>query len=291
MEDPAAFGRRLHHARVDRGLSQTALAAGICSPSSVSRWEDGQSVPDVDIMEQLADRLGMNPTVLTGEGFDSRLTGSAEDFADLLDTVFAPQDGIGRRDTTRPAPSATSAWIDHARSALDRADPWSSAPDPRPTVDDLSVDPLTPSTPASLETVELLDAMVRVRETPDRATVDALTDTLTWVTDAPLIFRRTAVETVVAVLLCADMPVAARAAVDRVSPPDITTTTALLLTWGGSSPGGLPPTATSRRGRDVAFGVLAHLRDAPAEVRRSTATAVVASCPDDGLVARWAGSL
>ncbi|MGP5643288.1 hypothetical protein ACTXO6_08085 [Corynebacterium variabile] len=33
MKDPAAFGRRLHHARVDRGLSQTGLAAGICSPA------------------------------------------------------------------------------------------------------------------------------------------------------------------------------------------------------------------------------------------------------------------
>lgn len=60
------------------------------------------------------------------------------------------------------------------------------------------MDPLTTTTPAALETVELLDAMVRVRETPDRATVEALTDTLTWTTDAPEMIRRTVAGAVVA---------------------------------------------------------------------------------------------
>jgi transcriptional regulator with XRE-family HTH domain len=286
MEDPAAFGRRLHHARVDRGLSQTGLAAGICSPSSVSRWEDGQSVPDHGTVERLADRLGMNPTVLTGLGFDSRLAGSADGFADLLHTVFAAE---GTSDY--PACSSAGSWIARVRSVLEQSAPYSTGPHPRPVVDDLAVDPLTSSTPVSLETVELLDAMVHVRENPDRATVDALTETLTWTTDAPEDVRQTALDTVVAVLVDAGMPVAAHGAVTRVDPPRISATVAALLSSDRSSPctsaGDLPPVAAPRHARDVAFRIFARMRDAPEEVRRSVTDAVVASCPDDGLVRQW----
>ncbi len=157
------------------------------------------------------------------------------------------------------------------------------------------MDPLTTTTPAALETVELLDAMVRVRETPDRATVEALTDTLTRTTDAPEMIRRTALVTVVADLTGAGMPVAARGAVTRVDPPRISATTAILLAWdnssGNASPGGLPPVAAARSARDVAVSVLARIRDTPEEIRRTVAGAVVASCPEDGLVRRWAHRL
>jgi transcriptional regulator with XRE-family HTH domain len=224
MEDPAAFGRRLHHARVDRGLSQTGLAAGICSPSSVSRWEDGQSVPDHGTVERLADRLGMNPTVLTGLGFDSRLAGSADGFADLLHTVFAAE---GTSDY--PACSSAGSWIARVRSVLEQS--------------------------------------------------------------APEDVRQTALDTVVAVLVDAGMPVAAHGAVTRVDPPRISATVAALLSSDRSSPctsaGDLPPVAAPRHARDVAFRIFARMRDAPEEVRRSVTDAVVASCPDDGLVRQW----
>jgi hypothetical protein len=84
------------------------------------------------------------------------------------------------------------------------------------------------------------------------------------------------------------MPVAARESVTRVTPPGITATAAVLLTWDGSSADGLPPVVAGRNTRDVAFRVLARVRDAAAEVRRPVADAVVVSCPDDGLVRRWA---
>lgn len=240
----------------------------------------------------------MDPAVLTGDGFDSQLAGSADRFADLLHTVFAREGGADGTDTDAAdylASPTIGAWISHARSVLTSADPYSAGPDLRPVVDDLSVDPLTTTTPAALETVELLDAMVRVRETPDRATVEALTDTLTWTTDAPEMIRRTALVTVVAGLTGAGMPVAARGAVTRVDPPRISATTAILLAWdnssGNASPGGLPPVAAARSARDVAVSVLARIRDTPEEIRRTVAGAVVASCPEDGLVRRWAHRL
>jgi transcriptional regulator with XRE-family HTH domain len=279
--DAAVFSFRLRHAREERGMSQTALAAGICSASAVSRWESGRSVPDGAVIARLADRLGLPAEVLTHRDFDSRLLVAGEGFGDLVTAAFG-----GDRNPGEDSPMAH--WISRARQVADRADPWSTGPEPRPGVDDLAVDPLTASTPVSLETVELLDAMVRVRDTPDRAAVDTLTDTLTWTTDAPAAIRRTALETVVAVLVSAGMPVAARESVTRVTPPGITATTAVLLTWDGSCADGLPPVVAARHTRDVAFRVLARVRDAAAEVRWPVADAVVVSCPDDGLVRRWA---
>lgn len=170
------FGRRLRHARTDRGVSQAGLASGICSASAVSRWEDGQSVPPADIIAELAERLGLGVSVLTGRGFDSRLAESADGFDTLVTVAF----GSSPCDASSPM----SAWISRARLALETADPWSQG-DPRSVVDDLQVEPLTATTPAALEIVELLDAMADVAADPTTRTVDAVVATLTWTQDAP----------------------------------------------------------------------------------------------------------
>ncbi|MGO1911417.1 MAG: helix-turn-helix domain-containing protein [Corynebacterium sp.] len=281
MDDAVMFGRRLRHARTDRGVSQAGLASGICSTSAVSRWEGGQSVPPADIIVDLAERLGLGVSVLTGRGFDSRLAESPDGFDALVTVAF----GSSPCDATSPM----SAWISRARLALDTADPWTEG-DPRPVVDDLQVDPLTATTPATLEIVELLDALAHVAADPTARTVDTLVATLTWTQDAPGIFRRTAMETVVAVLLLAEMPIAARGAVARVSPASITETTRLLLTWddGGSAEDGTPlPAVHARRtARDVAFSVLHRSMNA-GRPDPGIVDAVVASCPGDGLVAEW----
>lgn len=266
-------------------MSQAALASGICSASAVSRWEAGQSVPEGAVIVQLASRLGLPVELLSHRDFDSRLLASGEGFSDLI--TAAVESGWSSESTPGDL-SPMASWIARARSVLRYADPWSTGPDPRPVIDDLAVDPLTESAPISLETVKLLDTMVGVRESPTRVAVDALTDTLTWTTDAPATVRTTALETVVAVLVSAGMPVTARDAVTRVSPPEITATTAVLLTWDGSAPGDLPPTVEPRSPRDVAFGLLSQVQDASEQVRQTATDAVVVSCRGDGLVARWA---
>lgn len=287
MEDPAAFGRRLLHARVDQGMSQTALAAGICSPSSISRWEDGQSIPDSDTTVQLAQRLGLSPAVLTGIGFDSRLAASADGFADLLHTVFTRFPTSVSTDF----PPSIHSWITQCRNVLESADPWSASPLPRSTVDNLAVDPLTTSSPTALETVELLDALLALREDTTARSVDALVNTLTWAVDAPTAVRHTAMESAVAVLVSAEMPVAARSAVMTVSPTAITLTTAALLEWHGPTVNGLPPVCTFRTARDVAVDVLVRNRTSPDQVRYLVADSVRASCPNDGFVEYWSSML
>ncbi|WP_313502805.1 hypothetical protein [Corynebacterium variabile] len=68
----------------------------------------------------------MDPAVLTGDGFDSQLAGSADRFADLLHTVFAREGGADGTDTDAadyPASPTIGAWISHARSVLTSSDP------------------------------------------------------------------------------------------------------------------------------------------------------------------------
>lgn len=283
MVDPAVFSFRLHHLREERGMSQSALASGISSASAVSRWESGQCVPSDEIIVQLANRLEIPVEILTHRDFDSRLLTSSDGFGDILDATFDDNQGANEG-------SPIASWISRVKLVFRQADPWLDTPDPRPILDDLAVDPFTISVPSSLETIELLDGMIRVKNSRDHATVNALMETLSWTVEAPNMIRRAAVEISVATLVNAGMPIAARGAVIRVDPPEVTATTEALLKLGGSSTDGLPPVTTDRSARDVAFGILSRLREIPSYDRQQVTTAVAASCPHDELVYLWASS-
>lgn len=54
------FGRRLKRIRLERGLSQAALAHGPLSSSYVSRLESGLRLPSPDMVRHLAERLGVS---------------------------------------------------------------------------------------------------------------------------------------------------------------------------------------------------------------------------------------
>ncbi|MGB8954379.1 MAG: helix-turn-helix transcriptional regulator, partial [Tumebacillaceae bacterium] len=45
--------------RLQRGLSQSALAAGLASKSMMSQIESGKSRPSRELLERFADRLGI----------------------------------------------------------------------------------------------------------------------------------------------------------------------------------------------------------------------------------------
>jgi transcriptional regulator with XRE-family HTH domain len=53
------IGHRVKAFRKEKGYSQDELAAGICSRQTVSLLENGQHVPSVDIIQKIADRLGI----------------------------------------------------------------------------------------------------------------------------------------------------------------------------------------------------------------------------------------
>jgi tetratricopeptide (TPR) repeat protein len=58
VDSAAALAERLRDARTRAGLSQRALARGICTPAYVSRLEKGERIPSLQLLRQLADRLG-----------------------------------------------------------------------------------------------------------------------------------------------------------------------------------------------------------------------------------------
>lgn len=282
LEGAAAFGPRLRHTRLDRGLSQSGLASGICSASAISRWESGHSLPSAEVLLALARRLNIDVHLLTGSGFDSRFAESTEGFADLLRLALG--------DTPPDAASPMASWVARARRALREA--LACAPDAaRYLVDDLSLDPLTASTPATLEAIEVLDALVTLWEKRDAASASALIDVLSWATDAPERLRRAALEAAVAVLVMGGMPVAARGAVVRVGPPQVSETTRVILSWaaarfGGNAAAPLPPAHADLTARDVAFRLFARLnaQGTPPSQAAHTAAALL---PEDALLARW----
>jgi tetratricopeptide (TPR) repeat protein len=60
VDSAAALAVRLREARERSGLSQRALARGICTPAYISRLEKGERIPSLQLLRRLADRLGAN---------------------------------------------------------------------------------------------------------------------------------------------------------------------------------------------------------------------------------------
>jgi len=63
-DDPHAVGRRLYEGRVTAGLSQRELAFPGCSAAYISRIERGERVPSLQVLRELARRIGSTEAVL-----------------------------------------------------------------------------------------------------------------------------------------------------------------------------------------------------------------------------------
>jgi transcriptional regulator with XRE-family HTH domain len=64
VDNPADVGRRLREARVAAGISQTALAFPGCTAGYLSRIEAGQRIPSLQVIRELATRLGVDESWL-----------------------------------------------------------------------------------------------------------------------------------------------------------------------------------------------------------------------------------
>jgi transcriptional regulator with XRE-family HTH domain len=63
-DDPASVGRRLHEAREAVGMSQRDLAFPGCSAAYISRIERGERIPSLQVMRELARRMGVSEASL-----------------------------------------------------------------------------------------------------------------------------------------------------------------------------------------------------------------------------------
>lgn len=63
-DDPHAVGRRLYEGRTAAHLSQRELAFPGCSAAYISRIERGERVPSLQVLRELARRIGTTEAVL-----------------------------------------------------------------------------------------------------------------------------------------------------------------------------------------------------------------------------------
>ena len=63
-DDPVAVGARLHAAREAAGISQRELAFPGCSAAYISRIERGERIPSLQVMRELARRIGISESTL-----------------------------------------------------------------------------------------------------------------------------------------------------------------------------------------------------------------------------------
>ena len=69
MHTPDRLGENIRALRRAQHLTQAALAEKLClTPQNISKWENGQSMPDVSNLCLLADVLGVTAGRLLGEG-------------------------------------------------------------------------------------------------------------------------------------------------------------------------------------------------------------------------------
>lgn len=63
-DDPVAVGERLHAAREAARISQRELAFPGCSAAYISRIERGERIPSLQVMRELARRIGVSESFL-----------------------------------------------------------------------------------------------------------------------------------------------------------------------------------------------------------------------------------
>ena len=63
-DDPVALGQRLYDARVHAGLSQRQISFPGCSAAYISRIERGERVPSLQVLRELARRVGVSEAEL-----------------------------------------------------------------------------------------------------------------------------------------------------------------------------------------------------------------------------------
>lgn len=76
MIDTINLGKKIAEARRHSGLTQNALASRVgVTAQAVSKWEQGRSCPDIAILDEIADALGISLIELLG--MDRRIESSS----------------------------------------------------------------------------------------------------------------------------------------------------------------------------------------------------------------------
>lgn len=110
--DLERFGIFVSRLRSERGMTQKALAEKLfVSNKAVSKWENGQSLPDINLLEPLAEMLGVTvPELLHGERLNEE--GSTEGQLDRPFTIEELKKWFSERDAAirKASPEKKERW-------------------------------------------------------------------------------------------------------------------------------------------------------------------------------------
>lgn len=112
-DDPVAVGQRLHAAREAAGISQRELAFPGCSAAYISRIERGERIPSLQVMRELARRIGISESSLA-YGHDRIDPG----VADAVAAVEAAEEAGDRTGIAKAYRVLSRAASQASRSAL-----------------------------------------------------------------------------------------------------------------------------------------------------------------------------
>lgn len=86
------LGEIIYHLRKKAGLTQEALADGICSPISVSRIENGNQMPSSKVLKQLLERLGTGTYQLCNVYYENECQASLHQTLSEIDAQVSTGD-------------------------------------------------------------------------------------------------------------------------------------------------------------------------------------------------------
>lgn len=109
VDEPIALGRRLRQARVAAGMTQTALSFPGCSIGYISRIEIGTRVPSLQVIRELAQRLGVSEEWLA-RGGEEPMQPESQRLADA-DLALRLDDADGAEELYRGLRDSSAARI------------------------------------------------------------------------------------------------------------------------------------------------------------------------------------
>ena len=124
VDDPALVAERLRDARERAGLTQADLAFAGCSPGYISRIEAGQRVPSLQVLRELATRLGVSETFLATGAEDEAVYRSVLADADValrlgeLEQARSKYETVLRQAEEMPAGGARDRLVGDALEGL-----------------------------------------------------------------------------------------------------------------------------------------------------------------------------
>ena len=93
-----SFGQRLSRLRKEKGLTQEDIAKRITiSPQAVSKWENDLSSPDILVLSQLADILGVSIDELLGRGEPNKNNKDNKEEEETVETETVDQEVVNEK--------------------------------------------------------------------------------------------------------------------------------------------------------------------------------------------------